>query len=246
VALVAEKDHLVFPKDGLNRRDDCIGQVTGGGRDRRRWTASAEARCPAFLGRVPRSGCRAHGRRCTKACVPRTKFTKGDDMQHNFNISKFLLTTAVAVLVSGGATLSPAAEAGSTNSFWDGAGVFTAISSQCAPAWTLPQKLVGVGYRPDLPNNGPETGLTLSTGLYNHYNITLASGTLFGTTFQTVTATHMGGLVQQYTAQARITRHSPATITTTTENVILVGQISNFDNIPGCVVTFDVALVLNQ
>jgi hypothetical protein len=29
VALVAEKNHLVFRKDGLNRRDDCIGQVTG-------------------------------------------------------------------------------------------------------------------------------------------------------------------------------------------------------------------------
>jgi hypothetical protein len=167
-------------------------------------------------------------------------------MRHNLNISKLLLTTAVAVLVSGGATLSPAAAAGPTNSLWDGAGAFTAISSQCAPAWTLPQRLVAVVYRPDLPNNGPETGLTLSTGVYNHYNITLASGTLIGTTFQTVTATHMGGLVQQYTAQARITRQSPGPITTTTENVILAGQISNFDNISGCVVTFDVALVLRQ
>jgi hypothetical protein len=36
-------------------------------------------------------------------------------MKHNFNISQLLLTTAVAVLVSGGATLSPAAAA---NSVW--------------------------------------------------------------------------------------------------------------------------------
>jgi hypothetical protein len=167
-------------------------------------------------------------------------------MQHNFNISQLLLTAAVAVLVSGGATLSPAAEAGPTFSAWLGAGAFTALTSQCAPAWTLPQRLVAVVYRPDLPNNGPETGLTLSTGPYNHYNITLASGTLNGATFKTVTATHMGGLVQQYTAQAKITSHSPATITTATENVILVGQISNFDDIPGCVASFDVALVLRQ
>jgi hypothetical protein len=115
-------------------------------------------------------------------------------MQHTLKISKLLLTTAVAVLVSGGATLSPAAAAAPTISLWLGAGAFTAISSQCAPSWTLPQRLVGVVYRPDLPNNGPETGLSLSTGEYNHYNITLASGTLFGTTFKTVTATHMGGL----------------------------------------------------
>jgi hypothetical protein len=157
-----------------------------------------------------------------------------------------VLTTAVAVLVSGGATLSHAADAGPTNSIWLGAGAFTALTSQCAPAWTLPQRLPAVNYIPDLPNNGPETGLTLSDGPYNHNNITLASGTLNGPTFKTVTVTHMGALVQQYTAQARITSHSPATITTTTENVILTGQISNWGDIPGCTVTFDVALVLKQ
>jgi hypothetical protein len=167
-------------------------------------------------------------------------------MQHNFNISQLLLTAAVAVLVSGGATLSPTTAAGQTFSAWLGAGAFTALTSQCAPAWTLPQRLVGVVYRPDLPGNGPETGLSLSTGEYNHYNFTLASGTLNGTTFKTVMATHMGGLVQQYTAEVKITSHAPATITTTTENVILVGQISNFDDILGCVASFDVALVLRQ
>ena len=113
-------------------------------------------------------------------------------MQHNFNISQLLLTAAVAVLVSGGATLSPTTAAGQTFSAWLGAGAFTALTSQCAPAWTLPQRLVAVVYRPDLPSNGPETGLSLSTGEYNHYNFTLASGTLNGTTFKTVTATHMG------------------------------------------------------
>jgi hypothetical protein len=128
---------------------------------------------------------------------------------------------------------------------WHGSGTITAFTSQCTSGgWMAPQMLLGIHYAPPgLGSNGPPTRLTVSAGLFNHYNFMLPSGTLDGPLFQTVNAEHIGLAASSFTAQVRVTSHTPATITATTDHVTLVGQISNWDAIAGCVANFDIVLL---
>jgi hypothetical protein len=127
---------------------------------------------------------------------------------------------------------------------WHGSGEITAFNNACAPGWTGTQILFGIRYAPpSLALNGPSTRLTISTGPFNHYNFVLPSGAL-NNTFQTVNVMHIGGFHQTYTAQMSVTGQTPANITATTDHVTLVGQISNWDDIAGCVANFDIVLEL--
>lgn len=69
-------------------------------------------------------------------------------------------------------------------------------------------------------------------------NYTLASGSLVGTTFQTVTGTFIYRLAGTYTTTMRFTSQQPATLSVSTPSVTFVGDINNFDGVTGCTVHF--------
>ena len=92
---------------------------------------------------------------------------------------------------------------------------------------------------PGLGDNGPTTRFTfIDYGGAESYR--LNSGTLIGKTFKTVdlTGVYRGGF--QAPAKMRITKQSPADLTTS-ESVVLTGNITDFDGTPGCDIQFKAA-----
>ena len=91
---------------------------------------------------------------------------------------------------------------------------------------------------PNLGTNGPQTRLTIINGGQNGDNFTLASGSLVGTTYKSVTRTGIGFNGGQSTTLMRITSQVPATLTDTTPSVIIKGNIQDDYGDVGCAVGF--------
>jgi hypothetical protein len=123
----------------------------------------------------------------------------------------------------------------------------TAVNAACAAeGW-------GIGcsatrYSPRrLGDNGERTRLSYFNTFFAE-NYTLETGNLVGNTFRTVAGTSVGRSGSQFTSQMRITEQdpSPADISDTSPFVTLVGNIRDFDGIPGCNVTFKASGVNSQ
>jgi hypothetical protein len=153
------------------------------------------------------------------------------------------LVSAAAVLWVGQLPAAAQAPVG----LWLGVGEITAFTSVCeTKGWTGTATLVGVGYEPpSVGRNGPSTGLGITIGPFNHYSFVLPSGALNGS-YQTVNVEHIGLGPQAYTAKMKVTSQQPPTITIMTDFISLVGEINGWDDIAGCVATFDIVLKFRQ
>jgi hypothetical protein len=70
-------------------------------------------------------------------------------------------------------------------------------------------------------------------------NYDYPSGSLVGTTFQTVKGAGIYRSAYTWTtSKMRFTKQTPATLALTTKTVILTGDIQNFDDVAGCTVHF--------
>lgn len=115
------------------------------------------------------------------------------------------------------------------------------ILTASAPCTTFEETSVGVCYQMryaprNLGDNGPATKVTLIE-FGGAQNYTLPSGSLIGTSYQTVNGTGVYRSGFTFTSPMRITAQSPATLTTAT-SVTITGNIKDFDSIPGCDVKF--------
>lgn len=93
-------------------------------------------------------------------------------------------------------------------------------------------------YRPpNLGTNGTATKLTVIEG-WGAENWQIASGSLIGTSWVTVTDTGIAGGAGQITTKMRIRSQVPATLTATTPSVTIIGDIQNFQEDTGCTISF--------
>jgi hypothetical protein len=114
---------------------------------------------------------------------------------------------------------------------------FTAGNATCVAISDIQDPLFMRFAPPNLGTNGPQTRLT-TIGRQTGDNWTLASGSLAGTTYKTVTATGMGFSAGQIVTKMRITSQVPATLTATTPSVILKGNVQNYAGDTGCTIGF--------
>ena len=84
-------------------------------------------------------------------------------------------------------------------------------------------------------DNGPRTRLSFFNTFFGE-NYTSESVDLIGTTFVPVDGTNIGRGGGTFTAQMKITTQipSPAKLTEASSFVSIIGQIHDFDGIPGC------------
>lgn len=92
---------------------------------------------------------------------------------------------------------------------------------------------------PNIGTNGPATEFNLlGGGFANSYH--LATGSLVGTTLKTVAGTKITRTLTTWSPTMRITSQTPVPSATNLSEV-LQGDITAFDNNPGCNVTFRAA-----
>jgi hypothetical protein len=94
---------------------------------------------------------------------------------------------------------------------------------------------------PGLGDNGPATKLSFF-GQAGAENFTLPNGSLIGTTFRNVNATHIGGSGYAYSATMRFTRQVPNVPTADTVYMNVEGTITNFADVTGCNLSFRATL----
>jgi hypothetical protein len=68
---------------------------------------------------------------------------------------------------------------------------------------------------------------------------------VFTSVYKPVEATHIFTLNGTYFAQLKVTKQTPATISTTTKTVTVAGAVKGWDRQVGCVVNFTMSLVKN-
>jgi hypothetical protein len=117
-----------------------------------------------------------------------------------------------------------------------------AITTACTTAQeTAVNQIYHMRYNP--PNLGVVDSRT-SLSFHDQggsQNYTLPTGSLIGTTFQTVAGTGIYRYAFTYSTTMRITSQVPSTLTTATNSVTLVGNINDFDDVAGCNVQFRAA-----
>jgi len=123
-----------------------------------------------------------------------------------------------------------------------GALCLTAVTSTCtslSSPWNVGDCATMRFSPPNIGTNGVVTDLNvLGSGFANSYH--LASGSLVGSTFKTVNGTKITRTLSTWAPTMRITSLSP-TPSSSTLSEALAGDISAFDNNPGCNVTFRAA-----
>ena len=95
-------------------------------------------------------------------------------------------------------------------------------------------------FQPPIVGNSVQTKLEIFSRTYAT-DFARASGSLIGTAFLPVTVTKVAGAGYQYNATMRLTSQIPAAPTSSTPFITMIGDISGWDEIPGCVVTFKAA-----
>ena len=92
--------------------------------------------------------------------------------------------------------------------------------------------------------NGPDSTLNFLQTSGGGEGFFLANGK-FTSVYKLVEATHIGTLNGTYFAQLKVTKQTPATISTTTKTLTVVGAVKGWDRQPGCIVNFSMSLVKN-
>ncbi|MCB1377578.1 MAG: hypothetical protein KDK89_04275 [Alphaproteobacteria bacterium] len=91
---------------------------------------------------------------------------------------------------------------------------------------------------PNLGGNDARTSLTIIQDGVGAANYTLASGSLIGLTFQSVSFANVYRYAGRGTAKVRFTSQRPSVPTNATTDIRIKGNIRNFDGDSGCNVTF--------
>jgi hypothetical protein len=151
-------------------------------------------------------------------------------------MKRLLATTLLCV-----AAIAPAQAAKFS---WIGSVQITSTSGSC-PDYD-PTGETGIAhFMPELAGTDNPSGsrITWVQGVWaQHYE--LGSG-LFDTTAKQVTATYMGRLLYDDTSApvtVKFIKQVPATVSTLTKGIFIVGQIKTFDGMPLCVVNFEMGL----
>ena len=92
--------------------------------------------------------------------------------------------------------------------------------------------------------NGPDSVLNFLQTNGGGEGFQLNNG-VFSSTYKPVTATLIFTRNHTYIAQLKVTQRTPATISTTTKTVTVVGAVKGWDGQPGCIVNFSMSLVKN-
>ena len=92
--------------------------------------------------------------------------------------------------------------------------------------------------------NGPDSVLNFLFGGGGGEGFQLNNG-VFTSTYKPVNATHIFTRNGTYFAQLKVTQGTPATISTTTKTVTVVGAVKGWDQQAACVVNFSMSLVKN-
>lgn len=149
---------------------------------------------------------------------------------------------AVGLLAAGGMAASASTASAQAVEFRGGG--YVSFSSQCEVEGWIGTTYVNSRYRhPNVGSNGPTTNFSMYFPLFYATNYVLPRGNLTAA-FKPVRGGGLGNTtwVQTGKQRMRVTLRSPSTITTSTEAVRLQGQIRGFDNMPNCLVDFDVSM----
>lgn len=117
-----------------------------------------------------------------------------------------------------------------------GAACITSVTPECTvEGWDVGQ-CFEMRYRPpNLGDNGPITSIGFAYD-FAASNFTLGSGSLVGTTYRTVTSTHIFSITRQFPASMRLTKQTPSDLTTA-QSISVIGNIKDFD-VPNCTLQF--------
>lgn len=135
--------------------------------------------------------------------------------------------------------IAPAAQAAPTH--FHGAMVIVAKAGTCADYDPTGEELQ-VRFRPaNVGANGPDTGFTF---LWSNggYGATVPGPITAAYKTATITSLFDFGFTGG-TEQVRFTSQAPPTITVTTPSVNVTGNLTDFDGMPGCTVTFRMTAV---
>lgn len=116
----------------------------------------------------------------------------------------------------------------------------TNVTAQCAADGVEVGDCLLLRYSPpNLGTNGVKTEFTVLSQTFGD-NYSLASGSLLGNTFKAVDLTHAGRTGSKSTSTMRITSQAP-TLSATSPNVRLSGNITDYAGTAGCTVAFSAA-----
>ena len=147
-----------------------------------------------------------------------------------------MLRISIAVAMLAGLALPVRAE-----TEFEGSLCISATNTACQAAGWNAGYCLGVRYAPrNVGTNGADTQLSLF-GQNFAVGFALASGNPVSSAFLNVTAAKVAGGGYTYPLKFRLTSHSPAAPATTTPNIVFNGVFANWDEIPGCNVTFRAA-----
>lgn len=154
-------------------------------------------------------------------------------------MKKFLASALALAACASVAQATPVGE-------FDGTLYVTSASSACP--WLLHGKMHMTYSPPGIGSNGPGTNFTLENLFGASVNINtshyaLASGSIVGTNLVSMDGTGVNqGSGWNFTSTARISSQTPATISNTTHNLTLIGDIKSVYGTSGCDVKFDATL----
>jgi hypothetical protein len=117
--------------------------------------------------------------------------------------------------------------------------VVTAVSAVCIDNDVVRAgQIYSFRYRPpNVGGNGPNTSISILAP-FEAMNFNLPTGSLIGTTYQTVNVTGIFSGAGTWTAGMRIPTHTPAVVSDSTTMVTMRGNILDFAGEVGCTVTF--------
>lgn len=134
--------------------------------------------------------------------------------------------------------------ASAQNVDWRGSVLITA-ATDCAAINLSAGSIMNARYRhPGLGDNGPSARISMIANYFAN-NLSDPDGD-FGSTFQTVKGTVIGGGARAYNASLRMISRTPANITESTPTVVIRGIVRNFsrtpDN-PSCRISFQMSVM---
>ena len=150
--------------------------------------------------------------------------------------------TRISIAVASLLTLAGGAQALPTDVVYKGGGTFT-VTSGCTGFNPINQFFLGTYFVPVAGStNGPDSTITFHFGNGGAEGFKLTND-VFTSTFKAVTATHVYTRTGSYPAFVSISPQVPAVITTTTPRVTVIGFVKGWDNVPNCLVHFQLNMV---
>lgn len=156
-------------------------------------------------------------------------------------IAQFFAASVAALILSAGT--ASAVEVKFAGTF-----LLKAKGTGCSASVPLRTQALMFYWPPGLGTNGSDSSVLLRDWfeLGNTQHFRLASGSLVGSAYKTVTVTTIfnkgGGGGNQHAATMRFSSQSPATVTSTTPDIKITGAITNWYSDADCTVSFSAVL----